>query len=438
MSMFDKSNRFYRQTPEDELSEQMPDAMAPQPMAPPPGMADPIGPAPVAKPGFFDFDPERLKADSDEVARTKRTLAIMGGMGDTLSSGQSFGNFYLKQMNPKATGASDMAKSLSDGMEDPTARQAKLYAAYKNAVEGKQLKEQEERSLRLQDPNSKETKALKAMLASNPKWGVSPTDEMTGQDIMHMIDPKRMMETQASANVDFDKKRELQRLDNQDKRLMHLDEIKAKAAEARALKEANNNPNKQAFDRLPKEAQDEVNELAKKNAGKRSIANQLKANLTTLDDAKLSDEQKLTAARGIIKVLNSSEGQDAVGAEEAKRLAGFLEYRFGNMTEPGPFVGRAPINEFQQQIQSKADELGEAVGLNDRRIDELYGRRSPQQPAGRSYYSKAKTEPNPLAEAFSPSTANARSQVPMFTSKDLSGMSDAELEAIHKKTVRRQ
>lgn len=154
-------------------------------------------------------------------------------------------------------------------------------------------------------------------------------------------------------------------------------ESSERQAQARLNKEFSNS-NKVEFSRLPKENQVEIEKLASKTGDKRGISNQLKADLTKLEDPSLNDEQKLVYARQMIKTLNSQQGQDAVGAEEAKRLSSLLEYHWFNLTNPGPVVGRAPISDFTNQVRNTVEGIDKSVELNNKEIDRLYGRQSGQ------------------------------------------------------------
>lgn len=147
----------------------------------------------------------------------------------------------------------------------------------------------------------------------------------------------------------------------------------------RIARERNNkefgNPNKMQFGHLPKESQEEITKIAGNNATARTIRNQLNADLELLDDPTINDEMKLVHARSMIKTLNSQQGQDAVGAEESKRLASLLEYHImPNITQPGPMFGRAPISDFATQAKNSVKTLDAKIAANQRSIDDLYGR----------------------------------------------------------------
>lgn len=138
---------------------------------------------------------------------------------------------------------------------------------------------------------------------------------------------------------------------------------------------AKRNPAKEAFEQLPPENQKQIETLATKSAGKEAIKNQIDSAVTLLDDPKVSDEQKIVAGRQLLKTLNSSEGQDAVGAEEVKRLGSLLEFQMGNFTQPGKFIGR-DLQGFKDQVKLTSGALGQALARNRGGIDRLYGRKS--------------------------------------------------------------
>lgn len=135
------------------------------------------------------------------------------------------------------------------------------------------------------------------------------------------------------------------------------------------------NPNKLAFENLPEENKVAITDLGKQNANKTSIVNQIDATFNTLTDEKLSDDQKIAAGRQLLKTLNSTEGKDAVGAEEAKRLGSFLEFKIGNITEPGSFIGR-DLDQFNQQVANISDNIKSAIKYNQEEIQKLYGKSS--------------------------------------------------------------
>jgi hypothetical protein len=121
---------------------------------------------------------------------------------------------------------------------------------------------------------------------------------------------------------------------------------------------------------LPEDKKEIVSGLAKKNAVKISIANQIDQTLNVLDNPKIDEDQKIAAGRTLLKTLNSSEGADAIGVEEAKRLGSFLEFKVFNLTQPGSFVGR-DVDQFGEQARIQSQSLKQSIMANQAQIDAL-------------------------------------------------------------------
>lgn len=303
---------------------------------------------------FFNFDPSKLKADQQAADDKRAGLAAIGAIGDTFGSTNGFGNYFLGRMNEKATGGSKLADQLSSSIQDPVERQAKLFGLYKNSAEGKQLQDQMAQLEREKDPSSKESMALKQIA---PRWGIKVTPEMSAYEIKQLINPQKMMETEAASNVDFNKQKALRTMDFQN--------------DMAKLQMQLQTPHKQ-FENLPKDKQLTIEELAKKNANKISIRNQINAALAGWD--KLSPDQQVATGRQLIKTLNSTEGADAVGAEEAKRLGGKLEFAMGNFFNSNPTQFGRDLPGFKEQAKNVSDNIGTAVKSNQSIIDQSYGR----------------------------------------------------------------
>lgn len=124
---------------------------------------------------------------------------------------------------------------------------------------------------------------------------------------------------------------------------------------------------------LPLEDKLTVSGLSSKNANKIAISNQIDSVMSRWD--KLSNDQKVEQGRQLLKVLNSTEGADAIGAEEAKRLGGLLEFKMMNFTQPGSFIGR-DVDEFAKQARETSEGIKGAVKKNRSIIEDLTGRKS--------------------------------------------------------------
>lgn len=117
-----------------------------------------------------------------------------------------------------------------------------------------------------------------------------------------------------------------------------------------------------------------VDTLATKNANKVSVANQLETSLKILEDPKVSETDKVREGESLLKVLNSPEGSDAVGKEEASRIGTLIQYQMGNfqgLVDPTQkFIGR-DIQGFASQIRTKAKSLRDSVKEANREIDKV-------------------------------------------------------------------
>lgn len=117
-------------------------------------------------------------------------------------------------------------------------------------------------------------------------------------------------------------------------------------------------------------AKEQYKDLYKTNAKLFSVKAGIDASLKQLNDPNVSEDQKVKVGQGLLKLLNSAEGSDAVGAEESKRLGSFLEYKFLNVKEPGSFIGR-DIDLFTQQVANKSDEIGTRISTNEMAAQKL-------------------------------------------------------------------
>jgi len=142
-------------------------------------------------------------------------------------------------------------------------------------------------------------------------------------------------------------------------------------------------------EKLPLDSKQMVSGLASKQASKMSIKNQIDATLKQWPN--LSDDQKVTAGRQLLKTLNSTEGADAIGAEEANRLGAKLEFSLGNFTNSNPTQFGRDLKGFYEQATNTSKAIGDAVKSNQGTIDQLMGR-SPSKPPPDRYDSMSDAE----------------------------------------------
>lgn len=127
---------------------------------------------------------------------------------------------------------------------------------------------------------------------------------------------------------------------------------------------------------LPKETQAAVTDLTKSVAKRRSVANQLEAFIKEANDPKVSKDVKIKLYQQTLKTLNSPENSDAVGKEEVNRLGSLLEYKIGNVLNPGSFIGR-DVEEFENQLKSNINILRRSADTVDQEINRLKSTATP-------------------------------------------------------------
>lgn len=147
------------------------------------------------------------------------------------------------------------------------------------------------------------------------------------------------------------------------------------------------------FNALPVESQEIVKDLSKKNAQKLSIANQIAGDLKQyraargLDEngqaipgAKPDNDRALKIANGMVKTLNSKEGADAVGTEEAGRLATAIQFQTNPLNlKGGQRLGR-DFEAFDTQIGDTFNGIMGGIEANKAEIERAYGRKPAGQP----------------------------------------------------------
>lgn len=156
---------------------------------------------------------------------------------------------------------------------------------------------------------------------------------------------------------------------------------------------------------LPEEERDVVKGLAKANADKISIANQISGTLQILDDPKVSKEQKISQGRQMLKVLNSTQGKDAVGAEEAKRLGSYLESSFGINWNSPRALGDFGMNleGFREQAALTNKALVDSINANQAEIQKRYSQYGVQrQPVNVARSERAQGEPQAAYDTQTP------------------------------------
>jgi hypothetical protein len=117
-----------------------------------------------------------------------------------------------------------------------------------------------------------------------------------------------------------------------------------------------------------------ISTLSQANAKKISIANQIEQGFNTLSNPKTDETTKIAIGRQLLKTLNSTEGADAVGAEESKRLGSLLEFNlfspYDALSGQGAMFGR-DLKGFTEQVGESMRNVRGAVKANEKIISDI-------------------------------------------------------------------
>jgi hypothetical protein len=226
------------------------------------------------------------------------------------------------------------------------------------------------------DPNSEESAMARSVMAEMaPQFASTPGFANLSAERLEQIYPK------LKDKMDFDQRAainaqnfglEKQKLGAQQANTQAQLDLK-RALDQRDRLETSN---KREFDNLPEDSKITIKALSANNANKEAISGQIEAVFSRWDT--LSDSEKLQQGKQLIKTLNSTQGADAVGAEEAKRLAGKLEFALGNFFNSEPTQFGRDIEGFKKDAETTVAGIRDAMKSNQAVIDKAYGRSNSQ------------------------------------------------------------
>lgn len=127
--------------------------------------------------------------------------------------------------------------------------------------------------------------------------------------------------------------------------------------------------------KLNKADEKTVTKLADENASKISIMNQLLAGIETFKDPTIPDEVKVVEGQRLGKILNSTEGKDALQEVERNALLPFLKFERGNpmaLFDPTRQGFGRNLAAFQKQLETTAESVNKSIGFSNRHIDSVY------------------------------------------------------------------
>lgn len=123
-------------------------------------------------------------------------------------------------------------------------------------------------------------------------------------------------------------------------------------------------------DNLPLDKRKMVEKYATEVARITGIKSQVNELLNQTTDTSISEQDRRATAQEQLKLLNSTLGSDAVGAEESRRMAAFLD-SMPNWIKKTP---GADLEGFNRQLKRTLDRLSGTISGQQKEIDKIYGR----------------------------------------------------------------
>lgn len=156
-------------------------------------------------------------------------------------------------------------------------------------------------------------------------------------------------------------------------------QIKTRDQQVNINKSKAANAGRRASGDITKLAPDErklVESLSTKTANQIAIKNELDSFISQYDS--LNDKEKITQGRALLKTLNSTQGADAIGVEEARRLGSALEFSLVNLNNPNPLQLGYDLKGFGTQVRQTRDKINETIKRNQFEIDKIMKRTTNQ------------------------------------------------------------
>lgn len=298
-----------------------------------------------------------------EVYKKKRDLMSgLAGVSDAMNSGHSFGEFMLGRMDnhqPIQPGIDKYYKDNDPRVERERSADllAKYQAAKNNQMEMAKNQRESDLNAKYDDPMSPESQGLASQLKT---FGLKIPDGVSGTSILKTYgQPAQYFKAKMESQL------EDQRRKADADRSLQNELIKMKQSHLYDMESGKN---------MPTEDRAVVSTLATKNANKLAIANQIDSVMDGWD--KMKGNQKVAAGRQLLKVLNSTEGADAIGKEEAERLGSKIEFAMGNMTNTNPMQFGRDLPGFKEQALNTSKAIRGAIQQNAATIEKITGRKS--------------------------------------------------------------
>jgi len=329
------------------------------------------------------FDENQVtREDLENNARQSQMRALMTGFAN--AAAKAGGTESGVGATAKAFDESDNAllnarKGLaSEGYKQGMDSLKEMQSAPIEMIKAKQLQDST-------DPNS-ELSRFSRDFYKRIMGGVALPDNMSANDIAKFA-PDAVRVAQDQAQRDFQRemtkqsqafqRNQQQQSFNQQKQLADLNnEARQEMAEMRAAAAGKDN----VYARLAEPEKIMVKELSTSASKKLVVANQIDGFLKQFDKAKTAEE-KSRVGQQMIKLLNSTEGADAVGAEEARRLANELEIFTFKSPSGLPRLGQ-DLQGFRERAMAVRESVQDAVKANRDQVRSIYEEFAPGSSGG--------------------------------------------------------
>jgi len=209
----------------------------------------------------------------------------------------------------------------------------------------------------------------KTLQDSNKEKSRQAREDKRSEDMMaRLLASQKASEKRTTAQINASNKRFQAAIDSREK----IARNKADALIKRNIASGAN---------LPIDKRKMVETMSRKIGTKLLIADQLHAGLEGFSRwlRAGNEAQAVAEGQGLSKVLNSTEGADAVGVEESRKLEHFLKFKILNLTGAGSVWGR-DLKEFEMQLRSKIVQVRRAASVSQSTVDKiLRGEKLPVQ-----------------------------------------------------------
>ncbi len=174
-----------------------------------PMMAPPVSaPAAPSEPPPMSY--KDLLAKEEENTRNKGYLGVLGSVAQNFADIPS-AHEMLYGGKAHHQDMKGMMKSVTDNMNGPMDAQSKAMAYMKAKRDDSAGAAQDEANARDKQVDSNESKALRQLA---PRWNIKVTPDMTASDIKQLINPQKMMQTEAEAAVQLGNQKAIHQMDN--------------------------------------------------------------------------------------------------------------------------------------------------------------------------------------------------------------------------------